>query len=83
VKYARAQPDLPAQQTYPGLCSRRSNEPFVLAFVDVDGLKKLNAREGHAAGGLAMLGDPDSLDKLIARADADMYAGKDRARHAP
>jgi diguanylate cyclase (GGDEF)-like protein len=30
--------------------SRRSGEPFVLAFVDVDGLKELNDREGHAAG---------------------------------
>jgi hypothetical protein len=30
--------------------SRRSDEPFVLAFIDVDGLKELNDREGHAAG---------------------------------
>jgi diguanylate cyclase (GGDEF)-like protein len=30
--------------------SRRSGEPFVLAYVDVDGLKELNDREGHAAG---------------------------------
>jgi diguanylate cyclase (GGDEF)-like protein len=30
--------------------SRRSGEPFVLAFVDVDGLKALNDRDGHAAG---------------------------------
>lgn len=121
----------------------RSGEPFVLAFVDVDGLKQLNDREGHAAGdallqtvvsalraqlrsydpivrvggdeflcgftntrldaarrrieevrdalqqgptkaaisvGLAMLGDRDTLEKLIARADADMYTGKPRGR---
>jgi diguanylate cyclase (GGDEF)-like protein len=30
--------------------SRRSGEPFVLAFVDVDGLKQLNDGHGHAAG---------------------------------
>jgi diguanylate cyclase (GGDEF)-like protein len=30
--------------------ARRSGEPFVLAFVDVDGLKEVNDREGHAAG---------------------------------
>jgi diguanylate cyclase (GGDEF)-like protein len=114
----------------------RSQEPFALAFVDVDGLKELNDREGHAAGdallkavvtalktgrrsydpiggdeflcgftntdlnacrrrieeirsslarehatasisvGLAMLGDRDTLEKLIARADADMYVHK-------
>jgi diguanylate cyclase (GGDEF)-like protein len=119
--------------------SRRSGEPFVLAFIDVDGLKQLNDRDGHAAGdallqavvaalsagrrsydpivrvggdeflcgftntdliasrrrieeirgslehsraassisaGLAILGDGDTLEKLIARADADMYSGK-------
>jgi diguanylate cyclase (GGDEF)-like protein len=119
--------------------SRRSGEPFVLAFIDVDGLKQLNDREGHAAGdallqavvaalstgrrsydaivrvggdeflcgftntnlidsrrrieeicgslersraassisaGLAVLGEGDTLEKLIARADADMYSGK-------
>jgi two-component system cell cycle response regulator len=119
--------------------SRRSGEPFVLAFIDVDGLKQLNDRDGHAAGdallqavvaalstgrrsydaivrvggdeflcgftntnltasrrrieeicgslergraatsisaGVAILGDGDTLEKLIARADADMYSGK-------
>jgi diguanylate cyclase (GGDEF)-like protein len=123
--------------------SRRSGEPFALAFIDVDGLKELNDREGHAAGdtllqavvgalraelrsydpivrvggdeflcgftntkleasrrriediravlrrqpriasisvGLAMLGQRDTLEKLIARADADMYSGKERQR---
>jgi diguanylate cyclase (GGDEF)-like protein len=119
---------------------RRSGEPFVLAFIDVDGLKELNDRQGHAAGdallrtvvvalrsqlrsydpvvriggdeflcgftntqleaarrriqeiraaltqglgvaasisvGLAVLGERDTLEKLIARADADMYSAK-------
>ncbi|MEA2638275.1 MAG: hypothetical protein QOE18_1332 [Chloroflexota bacterium] len=124
--------------------SRRSREPFALAFIDVDGLKELNDREGHAAGdallqavvvalraelrsydpivrvggdeflcgftntrleasrrrvaeiraalgrepvrasisvGLAMLGERDTLEKLIARADADMYAAKQGRRN--
>ncbi len=30
--------------------AHRSKEPLVLAFVDVDGLKQINDREGHAAG---------------------------------
>jgi len=30
--------------------SRRSGEPFVLAFIDIDGLKERNDTEGHAAG---------------------------------
>jgi diguanylate cyclase (GGDEF)-like protein len=117
--------------------SRRSGEHFVLAFVDVDGLKQINDREGHVVGdgllksvvevlrlqlrsydpvvrvggdeficglvdttfdvadrrsgemrkavedkcpsgsitiGLAELSFGDTLDQLIARADADMYA---------
>jgi diguanylate cyclase (GGDEF)-like protein len=121
---------------------RRSGDPFVLAFIDVDGLKELNDRQGHAAGdellttvvaavrsqlrsydpvvriggdeflcgftntqleasrrrvqeirvalkqslvaasisvGLAVLGERDTLDKLISRADADMYSGKPRS----
>jgi diguanylate cyclase (GGDEF)-like protein len=119
--------------------SRRSGEPFALAFVDVDGLKQLNDFEGHAAGdellqavaaalktgrrsydpivriggdeflcgftntdlsacgrrvqdirgslvrmcdtasisvGVAALADGDTLETLIARADADMYDSK-------
>jgi diguanylate cyclase (GGDEF)-like protein len=120
--------------------SRRSGQPFALAFVDVDGLKELNDREGHAAGdamlrevvaalkaqmrpydpvvriggdeflcgftdttldasrrrveeirialargsaasvsiGLATLGERDTLEMLVARADADMYSRKQR-----
>jgi diguanylate cyclase (GGDEF)-like protein len=121
--------------------SRRSGEPFALAFVDVDGLKQLNDRDGHAAGdtllqtvavalnaglrsgdpvvrhggdeflcgftntnleasrrrvdqirtgladgspsasvsiGIATLGERDTLEMLIARADADMYSKKER-----
>ncbi len=30
--------------------AHRSDEPFVLAFIDVDNLKETNDREGHAAG---------------------------------
>ena len=123
--------------------SRRSGQPFALAFVDVDGLKELNDREGHAAGdallqtvvvalrsqmrsydpivrvggdeflcgftntdlettrrrveqiraaiapgpsaasisvGIAVLGERDTLEMLIARADADMYGCKELRR---
>jgi diguanylate cyclase (GGDEF)-like protein len=123
--------------------SRRSGEPFALAFIDVNGLKELNDRDGHAAGdvllqvvvaalkagvrsydpivrlggdeflcgftntgleasrqrveqirnaladgstaasisvGMAILGERDTLDMLIARADADMYSRKVRGR---
>jgi diguanylate cyclase (GGDEF)-like protein len=126
--------------------ARRSGEPFVLAFVDVDGLKELNDREGHAAGdallqtvvvalkaqlrssdpivrlggdeflcgftntdletsrrrvdqiraglangstkasisvGIATLGERDTLEMLIARADADMYSQKQRRPVGP
>jgi len=125
---------------------RRSGEPFVLAFIDVDGLKELNDRQGHAAGdallrtvvvalrsqlrsydpvvriggdeflcgftntqleaarrrvqeiraaltqglgaasisvGLAVLGERDTLEKLIARADADMYSAKPMRKGQP
>jgi diguanylate cyclase (GGDEF)-like protein len=126
--------------------SRRSGQPFVLAFIDVDGLKELNDRQGHAAGdallrtvvatlrsqlrsydpvvriggdeflcgftntpleasrrrveqiraalkqdrvaasisvGLAVLGERDTLEKLIARADADMYSAKPTRKAHP
>jgi diguanylate cyclase (GGDEF)-like protein len=119
--------------------SRRSGEGFVLGFIDIDALKQLNDREGHAAGdallqavvvafkaklrsydplvriggdeflcgfvnteldvahqrvqaiqeamasgpyaasltvGLAALTETETLDGLIARADANMYALK-------
>jgi diguanylate cyclase (GGDEF)-like protein len=124
--------------------SRRSGEPFVLGFIDIDGLKELNDREGHAAGdallqavvgafkaklrsydplvriggdeflcgfvnteldvarqrvqaiqntmasspqmasltvGLAALTEKEALDRLIARADANMYVLKRKRRH--
>ncbi len=35
--------------------ARRSDGRFVLAFVDVDGLKQVNDRDGHAAGDRALL----------------------------
>jgi diguanylate cyclase (GGDEF)-like protein len=118
--------------------ARRTAVPFVLAFLDVDGLKHVNDTHGHAAGdrllgevvrlvraavreydlviryggdeflcglldismgdaatrltrtrkeasaqgvpfsfGLALLGEADSRDDLIARADAAMYAQRD------
>lgn len=123
--------------------SRRGDGRFVLAFIDVDGLKVVNDRSGHAAGdevlktlvstmrsslrsfdpivryggdefvcgvggvavadvrqrfeeighrlqadtgvgisvGLAVLGDGDGLDEIVARADSDLLEGRgSRAR---
>jgi diguanylate cyclase (GGDEF)-like protein len=34
--------------------ARRDNQPFTLAFIDVDGLKATNDRNGHAAGDRAL-----------------------------
>lgn len=124
--------------------AHRTGTPFVLAFIDVDGLKGLNDTLGHAAGdellsqvvetvrgvireydlivryggdeflcgladldlaeagrrfqvanaslavtreaqvsvGLAQLAASESLNDLIARADAVMYAGRERRRDA-
>ena len=47
-----------AHQRAPGLAelereivkARRTGQPFVLAFIDVDGLKAINDTQGHAAG---------------------------------
>ena len=76
--------------------SRRSGEPFVLAFVDVDGLKELNDGHGHAAGdamlrsvvgsitvGLARLGASETLEELTVRADLNMYAHKPAQQTKP
>lgn len=122
--------------------AHRTGLPFVLAFIDIDGLKSLNDTQGHAAGdellcevvaavrgvvreydlivryggdeflcglldldldqatrrfqianaslavtreaqvsvGVAQLAAEESLDELIARADAVMYAGRESRR---
>lgn len=59
--------------------ARRTKQPFVLAFVDVDGLKQINDREGHAAGdaalravGAALVSGLRSYD-LIVRVGGDEF----------
>jgi GGDEF domain-containing protein len=64
----------------------RSDGRLVLAFVDVEGARRrfdevarnLTERSPKASVsvGLAVLADPDTLDELIARADAALYAGR-------
>jgi diguanylate cyclase (GGDEF)-like protein len=52
--------------------AHRSDRPFVLAFVDIDGLKQINDRQGHAAGdailhavGAELLGQLRSYDPIV------------------
>jgi diguanylate cyclase (GGDEF)-like protein len=57
--------------------SRRSNEPFVLAFVDVDGLKKLNDASGHAAGDALLQTVVDALESKMRSYDPIVRVGGD------
>jgi diguanylate cyclase (GGDEF)-like protein len=57
--------------------SRRSGEPFVLAFVDVDGLKGLNDREGHAAGDALLQAVVGALKSKLRSYDPIVRVGGD------
>jgi diguanylate cyclase (GGDEF)-like protein len=74
--------------------ARRSDRPLVLAFVDVDGLKRINSAQGHAAGDAvlravtaALRGRLRSYDPIVryggdefvcALSDTDMDQAKER-----
>lgn len=62
-----------------GLC-KNSDEPFAIAFIDVDGLKSVNDRHGHAAGDEILLQAAHMLhaaiddDDILARMGGDEFA---------
>jgi GGDEF domain-containing protein len=53
--------------------SGRSGDSFVIAFVDLDGLKGINDEGGHQSGDQALRNVGEDIADLIARADADLY----------
>jgi diguanylate cyclase (GGDEF)-like protein len=57
--------------------SRSSAEPFVLAFIDVDGLKKRNDSEGHAAGDALLQAVGNVLKSKLRHYDAVARVGGD------
>jgi diguanylate cyclase (GGDEF)-like protein len=57
--------------------SRRSGEPFVLAFVDVDGLKELNDGRGHAAGDALLQSVVAALESKMRSYDPIVRVGGD------
>jgi diguanylate cyclase (GGDEF)-like protein len=57
--------------------SRRTGEPFVLAFVDVNGLKQLNDRRGHAAGDALLLTVVGALESKMRSYDPIVRVGGD------
>jgi diguanylate cyclase (GGDEF)-like protein len=57
--------------------SRSSAEPFVLAFVDVDGLKELNDSKGHAAGDALLQTVGSVLQSKLRRGDPIARVGGD------
>jgi diguanylate cyclase (GGDEF)-like protein len=57
--------------------ARRSREPFVLAFVDVDGLKAVNDHSGHAAGDALLLSVVEALEAKMRSYDPIVRVGGD------
>lgn len=53
------------------------NEPLTAALIDLDGLKKLNDRRGHAAGDAAIRATADGLRRAIRRGDLAARLGGD------
>lgn len=57
--------------------ARRAHEGLVVAFVDVDGLKRVNDSEGHIAGDALLLAVADSLRSCLRSYDLVMRYGGD------
>jgi diguanylate cyclase (GGDEF)-like protein len=57
--------------------ARRSGEPLVVAFVDVDGLKRINDEHGHQAGDAALRSVANVLRTGLRSYDAIMRYGGD------
>jgi len=57
--------------------SRRSGEPFVLAYIDVDGLKELNDSQGHAAGDELLQAVVDAVQSKLRSYDPVVRVGGD------
>jgi diguanylate cyclase (GGDEF)-like protein len=57
--------------------AERSGEPFVLAFIDVDGLKEINDREGHAAGDAVLEAVAAALKSKVRSYDPIVRIGGD------
>jgi diguanylate cyclase (GGDEF)-like protein len=57
--------------------ARRSNAPFVLAFVDVDELKTINDRDGHAAGDRVLQAVARAMQARLRSFDPIMRYGGD------
>ena len=57
--------------------ANRVGEPFTLAFLDVDGLKALNDREGHAAGDAFLRAVADAIRLNLRSYDPVVRVGGD------
>jgi diguanylate cyclase (GGDEF)-like protein len=61
-------------------CADRSDEPLVLALIDIDHFKRLNDRFGHAAGDMILIGVADIMRGLVRRSDIlARYGGEEFA----
>lgn len=74
-----------AYQRAPGLAelerellkARRTNQPYVLAFLDVDGLKAINDTQGHIAGDQALIALVASVRAVVRDYDLVVRYGGD------
>lgn len=57
--------------------ARRNNEPFAVAFVDLDGLKQINDSFGHHAGNQALVDTANVLRESFRESDVSARLGGD------